>query len=67
LKKVVCIVELSIFAFKSFNMRLSLKSMKKVIITVLSIVVIGMIFSSCSSGQKCAAYGEKSRYQVERH
>ncbi|MBL6949804.1 MAG: hypothetical protein ISR57_04075 [Bacteroidales bacterium] len=48
-------------------MRLSLKSMKKVIITVLSIVVIGMIISSCSSGQKCAAYGEKSRYQVERH
>ncbi len=44
-----------------------LKNMKKVVIMVLSIIVIGMIVSSCSSGQKCAAYGEKSRYQVERH
>ena len=48
-------------------MSLSIKNMKKVVIMVLSIVVIGMIVSSCTSGQKCAAYGEKSRYQAERH
>ncbi|MBL7113332.1 MAG: hypothetical protein ISS19_15445 [Bacteroidales bacterium] len=45
----------------------SIKNMKKVIIMVLTIIVIGMIVSSCTTGQRCAAYGERSRYQVERH
>ncbi|MFH1298142.1 MAG: hypothetical protein ABIJ04_12895 [Bacteroidota bacterium] len=48
-------------------MSLSIKNMKKVIIMVLTIVVTGMIVSSCTTGQRCAAYGEKNRYQVERH
>ena len=55
------------FATKSLTMNLSVKNMKKVVIMIMTIIVVGMIVSSCSSGQACAAYGERSRYQVERH
>ncbi|MBE0648216.1 MAG: hypothetical protein IH596_10580 [Bacteroidales bacterium] len=43
------------------------KNIKKVVILAMTIVVVGLIVSSCTSGQRCAAYGERSRYQVERH
>lgn len=67
MKKVVNKLELRNFASKSLIMSISVKNIKKVVIMVLTIVVIGMIVSSCTSGQRCAAYGERSRYQVDRH
>lgn len=48
-------------------MSLSIKNMKKIVILFLTIVVVGLIISSCTTGQRCAAYGERGRYQVERH
>jgi len=39
--------------------------MKKIIFLLLAVFVAGII-SSCASGQRCAAYGEKQRYQIER-
>jgi uncharacterized protein YxeA len=40
--------------------------MKKVLYILLTIVILGII-SSCASNKRCAAYGEKQRYQIERH
>ncbi len=41
--------------------------MKKFVLTMLVIMTLGMILSSCQSSQKCAAYGEASRYKIERN
>ena len=41
--------------------------MKKIIAIALTLIVVSIIVSSCTSGQRCAAYGERSRYQIERH
>lgn len=41
--------------------------MKKIVIIALTLIVVGIIVSSCTSGQRCAAYGEHNRYQIERH
>ncbi len=40
--------------------------MKKFVLTMLVVVSLGIIMSSCQSSQKCAAYGEASRYKVDR-
>jgi hypothetical protein len=39
--------------------------MKKVIVLILAIVVMGIILSSCKSSQKCPAYGEAKKFQIE--
>jgi len=39
--------------------------MKKILFFILAAVLMGIV-SSCTSGQHCAAYGEKQRYQMER-
>jgi len=40
--------------------------MKKLGLIMLVVMSLGIILSSCKSSQKCAAYGEASRYKVER-
>jgi hypothetical protein len=47
-------------------MKSSFKNMKKAVILLATIVVIGILASSCMSNAGCAAYGERSRYQMER-
>ncbi len=39
--------------------------MKKILFIVLTVIVLGIV-TSCASNQRCAAYGEKQRYQIER-
>jgi hypothetical protein len=39
--------------------------MKKVIILVLAIITIGIIMISCKSAEKCPAYGEAKKFQIE--
>lgn len=41
--------------------------MKKLGLIMLVVMSLGIILSSCKSSQKCAAYGEASRYKVERN
>jgi len=41
--------------------------MKKLLLTITAIVLFAAIFISCTSTSRCAAYGEKQRYQMERH
>lgn len=40
-------------------------TMKKILFVILGTVLLG-ILTSCTSNQRCAAYGEKQRYQMER-
>ncbi len=47
-------------------MNASIKNMKKAVILLLTVVVLTIVATSCMSSQGCAAYGERSRYQVER-
>lgn len=47
-------------------MNLSVKIMKKAVILFVTLVVISIIATSCMSSQGCAAYGERSKYQIER-
>lgn len=47
-------------------MNLIIKSMKKAVIILFTLVVISILSTSCMSSQSCAAYGERSRYQIER-
>jgi hypothetical protein len=41
--------------------------MKKLAFIMLVAISVGIIMSSCKSSQKCAAYGEASRYKIERN
>jgi hypothetical protein len=41
--------------------------MKKFALIMLVVMSLGIIMSSCQSSQKCAAYGEASRYKVDRN
>jgi len=41
--------------------------MKKFALIMLVVMSLGIIVSSCQSSQKCAAYGEASRYKIERN
>jgi hypothetical protein len=47
-------------------MNLTIKDMKKAVILLVTLVVISILSTSCMSSQGCAAYGERSRYQIER-
>ncbi|MEI6747830.1 MAG: hypothetical protein ACOYMF_07655 [Bacteroidales bacterium] len=40
--------------------------MKKVVLFLASVILLGIIVSSCSTGTQCAAYGEARNYRVER-
>ena len=39
--------------------------MKKAIILILAFVTIGIIMISCKSAEKCPAYGEAKKFQIE--
>lgn len=41
--------------------------MKKIFLGLTIIVFLAVIVISCKSGEKCAAYGERQRYQIERN
>lgn len=41
--------------------------MKKFAVIMLAAMTLGIVLSSCQSSQKCAAYGEASRYKIERN
>jgi hypothetical protein len=41
------------------------KNMKKVALLLASVVILGIILSSCRSSEQCAAYGEAKKYRVE--
>lgn len=47
-------------------MNLTVKVMKKAVILFVTLVAVAMIATSCMSTQGCAAYGERSKYQIER-
>ena len=40
--------------------------MKKILAAITVIILFIVVFTSCTSTQKCAAYGERQRYQMER-
>lgn len=39
--------------------------MKKVVVLVITIVFIGLFLSSCKTSERCPAYGESHKFQVE--
>lgn len=39
--------------------------MKKTLILVVTIVMLGIVLSSCKTREKCPAYGESHKFQVE--
>jgi predicted component of type VI protein secretion system len=41
--------------------------MKKIVVIILMAFTLGLIMSSCQSSQKCAAYGETSKYKIDRN
>jgi hypothetical protein len=47
-------------------MNFSIKDMKKAVILFVTLVVLAIMVTSCMSSQGCAAYGERSKYQIER-
>jgi len=58
--------ETLIFAINWIHMNFIVKNMKKVILILMTFVTIAIVATSCMSTQGCAAYGERSRYQIER-
>ena len=53
--------------FVKINLKLISGRMKKIIVSISFILLIAIITVSCNSTQRCAAYGERQRYQIERH
>ena len=39
--------------------------MKKIIIFLIAVVTIGIVMVSCKSAEKCPAYGEAKKFQIE--
>lgn len=39
--------------------------MKKIALLLATVILLGIILSSCRSSQQCAAYGEAKKYRVE--
>jgi hypothetical protein len=66
LKIVVNNLERRNFAFSNLIMNLSFKNMKKAVIVLATFIAVVILASSCMSSQRCAAYGERYKYQVER-
>jgi len=40
-------------------------SVKKVVAVIIAIVISGMVISSCKTREKCPAYGESQKFQIE--
>jgi hypothetical protein len=47
-------------------MNISIKDMKKAVILLVTVAFLAIVATSCMSSQGCAAYGERSKYQIER-
>lgn len=41
------------------------KSIKKVVFLAMALIVLGIFFSSCKTREKCPAYGETHKFQIE--
>jgi hypothetical protein len=39
--------------------------MKKVIVLLIAVMAVGIILVSCKAAEKCAAYGEAKKFQIE--
>jgi len=39
--------------------------MKKIIVLLIAVVTIGIVMVSCKSAEKCPAYGEAKKFQIE--
>jgi hypothetical protein len=39
--------------------------MKKVAVLIITIVILGIIATSCKTREKCPAYGETQKFQIE--
>jgi hypothetical protein len=39
--------------------------MKKIAVLIITIVILGIIVSSCKTREKCPAYGETQKFQIE--
>lgn len=55
--------------FVSINQKFQylLSVMRKILVALTVIILFGIFLISCKSSERCAAYGEKQRYQIERH
>ena len=50
----------------ALNYKQKIELMKKLVVVVLAVVLLGTIMISCRATQKCPAYGESGHYKVER-
>jgi hypothetical protein len=41
--------------------------MRKIILALTAFILLAIMLVSCKSSERCAAYGERQRYQIERH
>jgi hypothetical protein len=39
--------------------------MKKIFVLLIAVITIGIIMISCKAAEKCPAYGEAKKYQIE--
>lgn len=39
--------------------------MKRIVVLLIAFVTIGIIMVSCKSAEKCPAYGEAKKFQIE--
>ncbi len=39
--------------------------MKKIVVLFIAMVILGIIVISCKSAEKCPAYGEAKKFQIE--
>ncbi|HRZ21299.1 MAG TPA: hypothetical protein P5184_06500 [Bacteroidales bacterium] len=39
--------------------------LKKVVVLIVAIVITGLVVSSCKTREKCPAYGETQKFQIE--
>lgn len=64
MKSIVHIIEIDELCgdFKNFQ-----QIMKRFLVVVSVLLLIIILATSCMTGQKCSAYGERQRYQIERH
>jgi hypothetical protein len=41
------------------------KNIRKALVLIIAIVLTGMVISSCKTREKCPAYGETQKFQIE--
>lgn len=41
------------------------KSIKKAAALIIAVLIAGMVISSCKTREKCPAYGETQKFQIE--